>query len=130
MSLCIYLVCDIFDAIRFFHRLIWPFLLMTTWQPCFSDVCLYAYLVAKPAHKFGPASHLTLSEQQYFVFDTASQKHKMTRNARNLGEMVSLGICLRLCSYPCVFFGEESCAGLRNNYLFSTFNLFCMVKWP
>ena len=44
--------------------------------------------------------------------------------------MVPLGPCSRLCSYPCVFFGEESCACLPNNYLFSTSNLFCMVKWP
>jgi len=28
---------------------------------------------------------MTLSEQQYFVSETASQKHKMTRSARNFG---------------------------------------------
>jgi len=33
---------------------------------------------------------LTLSERQYFVWDTASQKHKMTRYARNLGGHGSL----------------------------------------
>jgi len=65
-----------------------------------------------------------------FCFRHRLSMHKMTRNPRNLGEMVPLGPGLRLCSYPCVFVGEESCACLRTNYLFSTFNLFCMVKWP
>jgi len=45
VSLCLYLVCGFFDAIRTFHQLIWPFLLMTTWQPCFLDISVYAYLV-------------------------------------------------------------------------------------
>jgi len=35
VSLCIYLVLAFFGAMGSFHGLIWPFLLMTTWQPCF-----------------------------------------------------------------------------------------------
>ena len=37
------------------------------------------------SQKIFGANPLTLSEQQYFVCDTASQKHKMTRYTRHLG---------------------------------------------
>jgi len=40
---------------------------------------------------------LSLSEQQYFVWDTAFQKHQMTRYARNLGEHAGPSRCGAQC---------------------------------
>jgi len=64
----------------------------------------------------GRANVLTLSEQQYFVFDTASQSTKWQEALEILGV---ISPCLRLCACPKrFFFGGESCACFPNNYTY------------
>jgi len=107
-----------FGAIWLFHGLIWHFLLMTTWQTCFLGCLSLRVPSRSQLTNLGLANLLTFSEQKYLVFDTASQ-HKVTRNARNLGEMVPLAPCIRLWSYPWVFF-----SGRRVVFVFAIITLF------
>jgi len=111
VSLCIYLV----------FRLFWCYLaLFTGWSglfcwwlpgnPVLWDVCLYAHLVAEPAHKFGAGKSFDFKRATVFCFRHCLSKHKMTRNARNLGEMVLLAPLPTPMFVSMRFLGEESCA--------------------
>ena len=91
-----------------------------------------ALIASKPAHKFVAGKSLTLSEQQYFVFDTASQSTNWQETLEIWGERLAWPPCLRLCTYPKHYFRGKSCVSFRKNHLFSffsTFKLFSVVKW-
>ena len=61
------------SCIWLFHELIWHFLLMTTWQPCFLGYLSLRVPSRSQLTNLEPAKLLTISEQQYLVFDTVSQ---------------------------------------------------------
>jgi len=68
------------------------------------DVCLYAHLVALPAHKFG-GQFFDFKRATVFCFGHCLSKHTMTRNAKNLGEWLQGYAYART---PCVCSGERA----------------------
>jgi len=107
VSFCIYLV------FRFF----WCYLaLFTGWsgnfacdylETLFLGFCLYAYLVAKPAHNYEAGKSFDFKRATVFVFDTASQSIKWQETLEIYEEWSPWPSCLRLCSYQCFFLGRR-----------------------